>query len=141
MAMALLMMQNGSTLMRQVLSGYPLIYWSPYANTNAAANMGRTAPRNDLITTQNFERFKVNSREPSNTITISPIVPKTGSTADKDGISIPRKIVTCFNPQPSRINKITDGIFVFDAVRSNRYEISNKQQKIIITVIVIQEFC
>ena len=48
----------------------------------------------DFFTKGNFERVSSNSKDPSKTIKISPIVPKIGRTEVKLGISIPKKVAT-----------------------------------------------
>jgi len=80
--------------------------------------MGRKATKEDVITTGSLDRFISNSNDPSNTINMSPIVPKTGSTIAKSGIEMSQKIANCFTPQPNMMSNITEGIFVFEELMS-----------------------
>ncbi len=59
------------------------------------------------------------SKEPSSTIKISPIVPNSGNIAEKSESWMFKKSVVCLTTHPKINNKITDGIFVLDEVRSN----------------------
>lgn len=85
----------------------------------------------------NFFLFNSNSKEPSSTISINPIVPRTGNTVAKLGISIFKKTKSCFMPQPKSKRRITDGILVLEEVKSKKYAIKNIKQMIIIIVVVM----
>ena len=80
---------------------------------------GIKANREDFRTNGNFERVSSNSKEPSKTIKINPIVPKMGKTEVELGISIAKKAETCFTPHPKNSSRITEGIFVRAELMSN----------------------
>jgi len=63
-----------------------------------------------------------------------------GSIGVKFGMDISNKIAVCFTPQPNNINKITDGIFVFDELMSKRYAKSNNKQIVIMIAVLIFDF-
>lgn len=65
-----------------------------------------------------FDLFISNSSEPSKTIRIKPMVPKIGKIGCKLGTEISRFSDKTFVPNPKSSSKITDGIFVLEAVIS-----------------------
>ncbi|WP_289420146.1 hypothetical protein [Sulfurihydrogenibium azorense] len=62
----------------------------------------------------------LSSKAPSNTIKISPTVPKTGKTKDKSIISNPKYSDIYLTENPNPIKKITEGIFILDKRISNK---------------------
>jgi hypothetical protein len=84
-----------------------------------------------------FFLLNSNSNEPSRTISISPRVPRIGKIAVRFGISIFKKTESCLIAHPNNKRIITAGILVFEDVKSKKYAIKNKQQMIIIIVVVI----
>lgn len=56
--------------------------------------IGMNAINDDFFTKGNFDRVSSNSKDPSKTIKISPMVPKMGNTEVRLGISIPKKVAT-----------------------------------------------
>ena len=98
---------------------------------------GIKATIEDLRIKGSFDLFISNSKEPSKTIRIKPIVPKIGSIGFKFGIEIFRLSVTSFAPNPKSKSNITDGIFVLEAVMSKTYANKSKIEIVIINCIVI----
>ena len=74
--------------------------------------IGKNAIIDDFLTKGNLDFVSSNSKDPSKTIRISPMVPKIGKTEVKLGMSILKKVATCLTPQPKNNNKITEGILV-----------------------------
>lgn len=99
--------------------------------------MGKRAPRTDFLISFTFDLLSSNSKDPSNTINISPTVPRMGKIEEKSGRLKSRKFVICLTTHPKSNNKNTEGIFVLEEVRSNKYAIKSSTQIVIITVIVI----
>jgi len=99
--------------------------------------MGIKATKTVFRTRGSFDLFSSKSSDPSKTITIKPIVPNMGNKASSFGISICVSSVICLTPQPKISNKITEGIFVLEAVSSNVYAINNKTHSVIMNGIVI----
>ena len=83
-------------------------------------NMDNNAPKNDFRINPNFDLPKLSSSDPSKTMSINPNEPKTGKKSEKSGRWIPRNSVTWCNNHPNRSNNITEGIFVFEADKSNK---------------------
>lgn len=84
-----------------------------------------------------FFLFNSNSNEPSRTISINPMVPRTGNIVVRFGISIFKKTESCFIAQPRNKRSMTAGILVLEEVKSKKYAIRNIMQMIIIIVVVI----
>lgn len=101
------------------------------------AMIGKSAPKNDFNIKPVFDLFSSSSSEPSNTINIKPMVPNIGRIEVRSGKLILSKEVICFTTHPSNKSKITEGIFVLSEVISNRYAISRRIQKVMITADVI----
>ncbi len=94
--------------------------------------IGSSAPNRDFVITDTLERWRSSSSDPSNTINTSPTVPRPGNTGFKSGSGIPSNRVICFTPQPSNSSKMTEGIRVFEDVRSKIYAISKSMQIVMI---------
>ena len=88
MAMALLIMHNGTALIKSVLKGTSDIREKKKAIKNDNRSMGINAPQMDLLISPTFDACNFNSREPSSTIKIKPIVPRIGNTGCRFGIGI-----------------------------------------------------
>src|SRR5690554_134845 len=88
----------------------------------------------------NFDLLSSNSKEPSNTMTINPIVPRIGNNPLRLGTLILKISVICCKPHPKISNKITEGILVLDVVKSKIYAIIISTQKAIINVFVMELF-
>ena len=71
------------------------------------------------------------SKDPSNTISINPTVPKAGKIRKKSNVLIFNLSTNKCNPIPKSSNKSTDGSFVLLATRSNKYENITNPLKII----------
>src|SRR5690606_25402680 len=99
--------------------------------------IGIIATNADFPTNDSRERFNSSSSEPSKTIKISPMVPKTVSISDKSGIVSCKKSAPCFTAQPQASNNITDGILVRDAVTSKIYAKRSRMQIVIKIEVVI----
>ena len=67
-----------------------------------------------------LDLFSSSSKEPSNTIKISPIVPNIGKVDVKSGKLMLNSVVASLTTQPNTRSRITEGILVIDAVRSNK---------------------
>ncbi len=81
------------------------------------AKMGSSDAITDFFMIEALDLFNSSSSEPSSTIRIKPMVPKTGNSQESPGIFISSTTVSCLTPQP-RINKnMTDGILVLEEVR------------------------
>ncbi len=78
------------------------------------------ASNEEFLMTVNFDLSSSNSKEPSSTIKINPIVPNTGSIGVKFGIVMLKKTAACFTLHPKMSSRITDGIFVLDELISKR---------------------
>jgi len=83
--------------------------------------MGKKETKKAFFTIGNFDLSNSNSKEPSNTIKISPMVPSIGSNEERSGTTTLKKTVSCLMTQPKRSNKITEGILVLAELRSNKY--------------------
>jgi len=99
--------------------------------------MGIKATSTDFFTRLNLDLFNSSSSAPSKTIIIKPTVPKTGKSGAKLGIVISTVFKICLTSHPDNKSKITDGTFVLDALKSNRYASSNSMHKLIMMVVVI----
>ena len=97
--------------------------------------MGNNATINDFLTNAVLDLLNSTSSEPSNTIRIRPRVPSMGKSPDNSGTSIPKNTAICFTAHPKSSNKITDGIFVLDDEKSNKYASNNNPQNVIIMLI------
>jgi len=64
-------------------------------------------------------------------------VPKTGKMVVRSGILISKNTDIWRRTHPRISNKITLGILVFEADKSNRYAISKSRQKVMMMVVVI----
>jgi len=82
--------------------------------------MDSNAPKNDLRIKPIFDFPRLSSSDPSSTMSINPKEPKTGKKIEKSGRWMSKNSVTWCNNHPSRSNNITEGIFVFDADKSNK---------------------
>lgn len=82
--------------------------------------IGSNEMTNNLKINRNFDRSISSSSEPSNTIRIKPTVPNIGRIGFKSGTSMLSEVEKKLTPKPNASNKITDGIFNFDVVISNR---------------------
>lgn len=118
MAMALLITQNGSANIRLFLNVYPPIYWNKYANAKANTTIGTSATTIDFLIIGNLVLSTFNSNDPSNTISINPTVPKTGSSGFRLGTLILNTLHACCTSHPATSNNITEGILVKELVRS-----------------------
>jgi len=136
-AMALLIIANGIALINPILKVVPPKYWNAHASPMPIKSIWKIDSNEDFETTVSLDLFSSSSNEPSRTISISPTVPKTGRTGVRFGIDMPKKTAPCFTHQPNMSNRITDGIFVFEALISKRYAKSNSKQIVIIMVVVI----
>jgi len=65
-----------------------------------------------------LDLFNSNSREPSKTIKIKPIVPKNGKTGERLGIEISIIWLKCLTTNPKNRSNMTEGIFVLAEVKS-----------------------
>jgi hypothetical protein len=137
MAIALLITQNGMALVKLFLSPKFPTYLKANARRNAKAIIGIKAQKKDFLINPNLVLLSSSSNEPSSTIKISPIVPKTGRTDEKLGSRISNHTVSCLTTQPKSNKRITEGTLVFEDVRSNKYAMSKRTQNVIIIVIVI----
>ena len=99
--------------------------------------MGKNAMSDVLPTKANLLLFNSNSKEPSNTIRIKPIVPNIGSIGVKSGKVILTKSRSCLTEKPKISSNITEGIFVFDELKSKAYARSNNMQSVIIKTISV----
>jgi hypothetical protein len=87
MAIALLIIHNGIAFIKLFLNEYCPKCINKKARIKLRINIGNKASKSDLPITGNFCLFNSNSREPSSTISISPIVPKMGKIDVRFGIS------------------------------------------------------
>ena len=85
-AMALLIIQNGIALVRLSLNPKPPKYSNANANPKAMPAIVNIAPKKDFRISFSFDLFSSSSRDPSRTIKISPIVPKTGRIVENSGV-------------------------------------------------------
>ena len=80
--------------------------------------IGKKAIKEVLPTKGNLLLFNSNSKEPSSTINIKPMVPNMGKIGVRSGIDIWTKLNNCFTEKPRIKSNITDGILVFDELKS-----------------------
>ena len=99
-------------------------------------NNGNKAMTAVLPTNFIFDLLTSNSKDPSKTINTKPTVPKIGKVLSKFGISKSKKLANSLATKPSISSKITDGIFVLDALISKIYANKSKTQKMIIIVVI-----
>lgn len=104
------------------------------------SSKGKTATIEDLKIKGRLLGLISNSNDPSSTININPIVPKTGKIGFKSGISIPKLEDKSLTPNPNNSKRITDGIFVLEADMSNTYAKINKTERVIIIETVIKRY-
>jgi len=97
-----------------------------------SANIGKIAIINDFRRITNFDLFSSNSNAPSITIRTSPMVPNSGNSCWRFGISNSKKSSVCLASQPKTSNSITEGILVTDEVISNRYAKSKRVHNVMI---------
>lgn len=116
--MALLIIAKGMALANAILKDTPPKYWKAQASAILKTSNGTNAKKEDLWITVSLDLLISNSNEPSNTIKIKPIVPKIGKIGFRFGIFNWKKVLACLVKKPNANNKITEGIFVFDDVRS-----------------------
>ena len=105
--------------MSNVLKGTSEINEKKKAIKKDNKSIGIKEPRIDFLMSPIFEGCNFNSRDPSSTIKIKPIVPNIGSTGCKFGIGVCIILSICPTPNPRIRSIITDGILVFFALRSN----------------------
>ena len=117
--MALLMMQKGIALIRLILNEVFPKYWNIKASNNAIPIIENNAPNKDFLTSAIFDLLKSNSKEPSSTMRIRPIVANMGRSLEKSGISKSKNRVNCLMPHPNSNSRITEGMLVLEAVRLN----------------------
>lgn len=94
-------------------------------------SMGINAIKADLLIKLKFSFLISNSKEPSSTININPMVPIIGRTDSKFGTLILKTWVILFTVHPNNNNNITEGIFVLDEVMSKIYANNNSAQIVI----------
>ncbi len=82
--------------------------------------MGISATIIDFLMMGSLDLLSSNSKEPSRTMTIKPMVPKMGNKPSKLGTLILKISVICCSPHPKISKRITEGIFVFEVVKSNK---------------------
>ena len=119
-AIALLIIANGIELINPLLNVEPPKRQKEYAKPKLISSIWKIAIKEDFLIIFNLDLFNSNSKEPSNTININPIVPKIGNIGIKLGIGMLKKIAPCFTHQPKISNKMTVGIFVLDELTSKR---------------------
>ena len=100
---------------------------------------GSDAIIEDFFMTTDFEALSSNSREPSRTININPIVPIIGNMGSKLGMAILKVMLIWLAINPNNNNKITLGILVLDDVKSKTYDINSNKQSVMIIDIVIDD--
>lgn len=88
MAMALLIIHNGTALINRVLNGTSEIREKKKAIKKESSRIGMKDPKIDFFINPTFDGCSFNSREPSSTIKINPIVPRMGNTGCRLGIGI-----------------------------------------------------
>ena len=93
--------------------------------------------KKDFFISLNFEGLISSSNAPSSTIKIKPSVPRMGSSPERSGTVIEKKLVISLTPHPKISNRITEGILVRAEDKSNKYPIKSRTHIIMITVIVI----
>ena len=104
--------------MSNVLKGTSEINEKKKAIKNESNSIGIKEPNMDLLMSPIFDGCNFNSKDPSSTIKIKPIVPKIGSTGCKFGIGVCINLSICPTPNPRIRSIITEGILVFFALRS-----------------------
>ena len=105
--------------MSNVLKGTSDINEKKKAIKNDSRSIGIKEPNMDFLMSPVFDGCNFNSKDPSSTIKIKPIVPNIASTGCTFGSVV--GIILSIGPTPNpRIRSIiTDGILVFFALRSN----------------------
>ena len=87
-AIALLIIHNGTAFIKSVLKGTSDIREKKKAIKNDSRSIGINDPQIDLLISPTFEACNFNSRDPSSTIKIKPMVPRMGNTGCRLGIGI-----------------------------------------------------
>ena len=118
-AIALLIIHKGTAFMSNVLKGTSDINEKKKAIKNDSRSIGIKEPNMDFLMSPVFDGCNFNSKDPSSTIKIKPIVPKIGSTGCKFGIGVCINSSICPTPNPRIRSIITEGILVFFALKSN----------------------
>ena len=105
--------------MSNVLKGTSDINEKKKAIKNDSRSIGIKEPNMDFLMSPVFDGCNFNSKDPSSTIKIKPIVPKIGSTGCKFGIGVCITSSIWPTPNPRIRSIITEGILVFFALKSN----------------------
>ena len=90
------------------------------AKPKLSSKIGFSAIREVLPISGSFDLLISNSSDPSSTIRINPRVPNIGNTGFRFGSVTPKAATDKLTIQPRSSSIITEGIFVFAEVISNR---------------------